>query len=91
MKKGDLVYFSEVKAKPDDYINSPRFWSDEDDQRIQPGTKGMIISSEIIECPPGDFDPLNEFPYTVFTVLLEDGVMTRGWAEGALVKLPEVK
>ena len=80
MKPGDLVQFKPITTRLR-FFPDPKYRIDHLDQRILAGTRGLIIGQEVAECLPGEEDPLNEFPYTMFTVLTEKGVVTSGWTE----------
>ena len=87
MKRGDLVCFRPLTNQ--NFYSGSKYRLDHLDQQILPGTRGLIIGQEVAECPPGDDDPLDEFPYTMFTILTEGGVVTPGWTDNVLKVIQE--
>lgn len=89
MKKGDLVQFKPNRSKYSTHPKMLRGRTDEFDQFIPEGTRGIIIDEIWVQNEPGEPDPLDEFPYLMFTILTEDGVRTPGWTEIALDLISE--
>jgi hypothetical protein len=80
MKCGDLVQFRPMnRAGTQGLYSNARM--DHLAQYIEAGTKGMIISSSWIGPTGAEPDPLDEYPYVVYTILTSDGVRTPGWSE----------
>lgn len=80
---GDLVQFKSAKHKYLPYVPPQRVQGRTDHlgQFIPEHTKGIIIGAEWIDRKPGEPDPLNEYPYQIFTILTNNGVRTPGWTE----------
>lgn len=95
MKLGDLVQFKPVKGSkfPWEFPHPSglRGRTDELDQLILEGTKGLVISVFQIAKQPDEDDPLDEFPYQVFTILTEDNRKTPGWTENVFDVITEGK
>ena len=89
MKLGDLVKF-----KPMNRPSSLRYLNlrmDHLGQYIEAGTKGMVINTVWVDQPPGQPDPLDEYPYIVYTILTSTGVRTPGWTENVFDIIAEGK
>lgn len=90
MKRGDLVQFRPANRTLAQGLYS-NMRMDHLGQYIEAGTRGMIIGTAWIDNPPGQPDPLDEYPYVVYTILTSDGIRTPGWTESVFELIVEGK